>query len=90
MKVRFYLSYDIKITLKSHFCRKNVKFCYYVRSVVMDVITFPEKYKPLVVYRFYCMALFHSQAQRHSTGISGMKNFEPLNVHSVYRPSDLW
>ena len=22
--VRFYLSYDIKITLKSHFCRKNV------------------------------------------------------------------
>ena len=21
---RFYLSYDIKITLKSHFCRKNV------------------------------------------------------------------
>ena len=24
--VRFYLSYDIKITLKSHFCRKNVMF----------------------------------------------------------------
>ena len=22
--VRFYLTYDIKITLKSHFCRKNV------------------------------------------------------------------
>ena len=22
--VRFYLSYDFKITLKSHFCRKNV------------------------------------------------------------------
>ena len=22
--LRFYLSYDIKITLKSHFCRKNV------------------------------------------------------------------
>ena len=22
--VRFYLSFDIKITLKSHFCRKNV------------------------------------------------------------------
>ena len=33
--VRFYLSYDIKITLKSH-------FCHYVRNVVMDVITFPE------------------------------------------------
>ena len=24
MNVRFYLSYDIKITLKSHICRKNV------------------------------------------------------------------
>ena len=24
MNVRFYLSYDIKITLKSHFCLKNV------------------------------------------------------------------
>ena len=24
MNVRLYLSYDIKITLKSHFCRKNL------------------------------------------------------------------
>ena len=24
MNVRFYLSYDVKITLKSHLCRKNV------------------------------------------------------------------
>ena len=23
-EVRFYLTYDIKITLKSHFCRKNI------------------------------------------------------------------
>ena len=36
-----YLSCDIKITLKSHFCRKNLIFCYYVHNVVMDVITFP-------------------------------------------------
>ena len=45
MSVRFYLSYDInmiKITLKFHFCRKNVIICHYVRNVVMDVITFPE------------------------------------------------
>ena len=40
--VRFYLSYDIKITLKSHFCRKKLEFYHYVRNVVMDVITFPE------------------------------------------------
>ena len=42
MNVRFYLSYDIKINLKSHFCRKKLKSCQYVRNVVMDVITFPE------------------------------------------------
>ena len=42
MNVRFFLSYDIKITLKSHFCRKTLKFCRYVHNVVMDVITFPE------------------------------------------------
>ena len=28
----------------------------------MDVITFPVN---LVVYRFYCMALFHFQTRRH-------------------------
>ena len=39
MNVRFYLSTDIKITLKSHFFRKNVIICY-VRKVVMDVIMF--------------------------------------------------
>ena len=51
--VRFYLSYDIKITFKSHFWRKNViilslctQRCYgrHMSNVVMDVITvtFPE------------------------------------------------
>ena len=47
--MRFYLSYDFKITLKSHFCRKNAiilslctQRCYERHNVVMDVITFPE------------------------------------------------
>ena len=31
----------------------------------MDVITFAEICKPLVVYRFKCMALFHCPTQRH-------------------------
>ena len=32
-----------KITLKSHFWRTKIRFCHYVRNVVMDVmITFPE------------------------------------------------
>ena len=29
-------------TLKSHFWRKKIIFCYYVRNVIMDVITFPD------------------------------------------------
>ena len=47
--VRFYLSYDIKITLTSHFCRKNgiilslcMQRCYERHNIVMGVITFPE------------------------------------------------
>ena len=40
--VRFYLSNDIKITLKSHFLRKTCLLCHYVRKVVMDVFTFLE------------------------------------------------
>ena len=44
--------------------------CHYVRNVVMDVILrFPKIDKPLVVYRFYCMALFHSQTRRHMINI---------------------
>ena len=33
--------YHMTNTLKSHFWRKNVRFCHYVRNVVMGVITFP-------------------------------------------------
>ena len=42
MNVRFYLSFDIKIILKSHYCRKNVIIFHYVHNSVMDVITFPK------------------------------------------------
>ena len=35
----------------------------------MDVITFSKIDKPLVVYRFYCMALFHSQTRRHMINV---------------------
>ena len=37
-----YLSYDIKITFKSYFCRKILYFSHYFPNVVKDVITFPE------------------------------------------------
>ena len=35
--------YHMTNTLKSHFWRKNVIICRYVRNVVMDVLTFPVK-----------------------------------------------
>ena len=42
MNVRFYLSYDIKNNLKSHFSLKNITILsLYVCNVVMDVIKFP-------------------------------------------------
>ena len=34
--------YHMTNTLKSHFWRKTLYFCHFVRNVVMDVITFPE------------------------------------------------
>ena len=33
--------YHMTNTLKSHFWRKTLYFCHYVRNVAMDVITFP-------------------------------------------------
>ena len=44
MNLRFYLSYDIKSTLKSHFCHKK-RHNFVIMYVVMDVISFPENLK---------------------------------------------
>ena len=33
--------YHMANTLKSHFWRKTLSFCHYLRNVVVDVITFP-------------------------------------------------
>ena len=66
MNVRLYLAYDIKITLKSHFRRKNIKIVHYVHNVVMDVKNVSRKSrKQLVVYQFYGMAFYLSQMRRH-------------------------
>ena len=40
--VRFFSSYDIKITLNSHFWCKKVIILSFVCNLIMDVITFPE------------------------------------------------
>ena len=57
---------DIKNTLKSHFWRKkryNVVNMY--ATLLWTSLRFPKIDKPLVVYRFYCMALFHFLTRRH-------------------------
>ena len=54
--------------LKSHVCCKK-RYNFVIMNVVMDVMTFPEIYKLLAVYRFYCMALFYSQTRRHMINI---------------------
>ena len=43
---------------------KQIRCCHYVDNVIMDVI-FLKICKPLVVYRFYCMALFNSHTRHH-------------------------
>ena len=55
----------LRIMLKSHFWRKKR---YYVINIYASLLwtsyRFPKTDKPLVFYRFYCMALFHSQTRR--------------------------
>ena len=50
-------------------CLVGVKtsiFCHLLHNVSIDVITSHyEICKPLVVYRLYCMALYHFQMRRH-------------------------
>ena len=58
---KFNLSYDIKITLKSHFCHKNIIILSLCNATLLRTSQhFPLICIPLVVYRFYWMALFHS------------------------------
>ena len=51
MNVRFFLSYDNKI-LKSHFWRKKLMFCQYVRNFAwMSFHNVTKICKPLVAYQ---------------------------------------
>ena len=55
--------YHMTNTLKSHFWR--YKFDIMIATLLWTSKRFPKIDKPLVVYRFYCMAFFHSQTRRH-------------------------
>ena len=66
MNVRLYLSYDIKNSLNSHFWRKKfiiLSLCTQRRYGRHNVSR--QSVNQKVVYRFYCMALFHSWTQHH-------------------------
>ena len=69
--------------MKSHFWRKNVIILSLCSNGDIDVRTFPENCKPLVVDRFYCMALFLSQTQRH---MINNKSSTKMNPQAGSRP----
>ena len=52
--------------IKNHiFGMKTSRFCHLSLNIIMNVITFPNICKPLVVFRFYCIALYHSLTRRN-------------------------
>ena len=76
------------MTLKLHknriFCCENVKILpsftqrYNERHYITLVVC-----KPLVVYRFYCMVLYHSQPRRHVISTFS-QCWDSLHIASVY------
>ena len=57
--------YHMTNTLKSHFWRKNVIILSLCTQRCYERHNVSRKSINLMVYRFYCMALFHSQTRRH-------------------------
>ena len=56
----------IKLTKKYIFGLKTSTFCHLLRNIITDANTLPYYIcKPLVVYQFYYMTLYHSQTRRH-------------------------
>ena len=51
--------------IKSALLAENVSFNIFYASLEWTSKLFPKICKPLVEYRFYCMAIFHSQTRRH-------------------------
>ena len=56
-------------TLKSDFWRNKHNFVIMYATLLWTSYRFPKIDKPLVVYRFYCIALFHSQTRRHDDNV---------------------
>ena len=61
--VRFYVSYNIKITIKLHFWRKKSEHFVIMYANLLDISLHnaTQLYKPLVVCQFKYMALYNFQ-----------------------------
>ena len=68
--------YHMTNTFKSHFWRKNVL----ILSSCTQRCYGRHICKPLVVYRFYCTALFHSQTRRQKIKTINAPRHEKTNA----------
>ena len=64
-------------------------------TLLWTLLRFPKIDNPLVVYRFYCMALFHSQTLRHIIKkCIGLYTIEPVTMAATdnfnERTCSLW
>ena len=55
----------LKLIKKHIFGVKMSRFCYLLRNFIMAKLCNVKKSKTVVVYRFYCMVLYHSQTRLH-------------------------
>ena len=55
----------LKILNNHNYGVKTSRFWHILFNIIVDVVILSTICKPLVVYRFYYMASFHSQTRRH-------------------------
>ena len=71
----------LKILEHRIFHVKTALFNPLLRDVITNVVTFPKICQPLVVHRFYCMALYRSQTRRHMINKSHHKIEDYTSAH---------
>ena len=52
-------------------------------TLLWTSLRFAKIDKPLVVYRFYCMVLFHSQTRRHMINLNSILLLSSLYLDSM-------
>ena len=67
------------------FCKSARNFVIMYATLLWTPKNLRKKYKPLVVYRFYCMALFHSQTRCHIIKEFCRRHFRPFQTWNMHR-----